>query len=160
MKELSKLSTSTAGRLSPTPPTISLSPHSATHSVYICICTCMCCGAHTWMVDVYVYLHSGVHNIHVGVDYTVSMYKRTATDCPTVCTRPGVRLFIYLFIQNGSNARHFMNTILGASAVVFPKIPRESSIPSVRLCTNEVLYKSLLRLSLSLKVQSSKLVEG
>lgn len=98
------------------------------------------------MVSVYVYLHSGVHNIHIGADYIVSVYKCTATD-RAACARPGVRLFIYLFIQNGSNARHFMNTILGASAAVFPKIPQESSIPSVRLCTNEVLYKSPLRLS-------------
>jgi len=38
LKELSKLSTSTAGRLSPTPPTISLSRHSATCSrVYLCV---------------------------------------------------------------------------------------------------------------------------
>jgi len=46
---------------------------------------------------------------------------------------PGIR-FIYLFIhsETGSNARHFMNTILGASAATFPNISRASSVLSFR----------------------------
>lgn len=131
LKELSKLSTSTAGRLSPTPTTISLSPHSATHVhvytfVYVCYvpCTILCENVH-----ISEYVTVCVRTIYIstyrrGLSYHILVQTHSRQACSL-----RIRLFIYLFIYSEQLecARHFMNTILDAFAPIFPKIRKNLS---------------------------------
>jgi len=92
------LSASTAGRLSPTLATISLSPHSAVRTQ--CVCVCVCVYVLHAIVDVPVSIRNGIRAVSVDADYIVSVYKRTAANGAVCVARHSVYLFIYSF-RNG-----------------------------------------------------------
>lgn len=149
LKELSKLSTSTAGRFSLTPPTISLSPQRAPYTS-VCVPRCV------YMYSVY--LHSG------GTQYP---RRRGLYPIDVQTHKPSIVQFaraqpysvIYLFIYSERlersslheyNIRRFRGRISEDSAGIFHS-----------LCQTFARMKSYTNLSrVSLKVQSSELVEG
>lgn len=131
LKELSKLSTSTAGLDSHQSrrPFLCSAFCNARPCIHICSCTCATRTILRNNAHVSEYTTVRVHSIRICLQtriISVSVYKRTAA--PSVQFAHSV-IYLFIYSEQPERARHFMNTILDAFAPIFPKIRKNIPYP-------------------------------